>query len=96
MRKPILTLFTLTYIINIFQDRCERILEHINIATEEKINEILEAKMQLLKKAMDLQKSGDMSALALKASLDEARNVATLEMSAKEYTEDTDRVTLVI
>lgn len=74
------------------QDRCERIVKQINIATEEKINSILETKMQLLSKAAELQKSGDMSALALKASLEEARAVAASSMNINNNTKDTDKV----
>ncbi|CAH0764401.1 unnamed protein product [Diatraea saccharalis] len=75
-----------------FKDRCERILEQINITAEEKINELLEKKEQIIKETAELQKAGDMSALALKTSLEEARDVALKEMSDKTTTDDSTKV----
>lgn len=80
----------------IFQDRCERIAEQINLAAEEKINAILETKQNLLKEATDLQKSGDMTALALKSSLEEAIAVATKAMADKTSNNDKDQVSMKI
>lgn len=75
-----------------FKDRCERISEQINTAAEEKVNAIVETKEQLLNETSSLQKSGDMSALALKASLDDAKNVAFREMTEDTSMEDADKV----
>ncbi|XP_045452242.1 RING finger protein nhl-1-like [Melitaea cinxia] len=74
------------------KDRCDHIVEQINIAAEEKINAILEAKMSLLKDVAELKHSGDMSALALKVSLDEAREVATNAMGENKNISDHERV----
>ncbi|KAL0869875.1 hypothetical protein ABMA27_006078 [Loxostege sticticalis] len=63
-----------------FKDRCEHITDQINIAAEEKITAIIEAKDKLLEETLDLQKTGDLTALALKSSLEEAKEVATREM----------------
>ncbi|KAI8420146.1 hypothetical protein MSG28_008717, partial [Choristoneura fumiferana] len=71
-----------------YKDRCERITEQITITADEKINAIIESKEKLLKEASDLQRSGDMSALALKNSLEEAQQVAKKSMSLKEQVQD--------
>ncbi|XP_061384046.1 tripartite motif-containing protein 3-like [Danaus plexippus] len=67
-----------------YKDRCERIVEQINIAAEEKINRILESKVNLLEEANRLTKSGDLSALALKSSLEEARDASIQTMTSEE------------
>ncbi|XP_013136966.1 PREDICTED: RING finger protein nhl-1-like [Papilio polytes] len=82
--------------IEYYKDRCERIMEQINIVTEEKINAILEAKENLLQVAGELTKAGDMSALALQSSLQEAKEVATKAMTANEPVDDNDKVTTFI
>ncbi|XP_063830655.1 tripartite motif-containing protein 2-like [Ostrinia nubilalis] len=64
-----------------FTDRCERITEQINVAAEEKISAIIAEKEKLLKETVDLQKTGDLTALALKTSLEEAKAVAAREMA---------------
>ncbi|CAH0401260.1 unnamed protein product [Chilo suppressalis] len=79
-----------------FKDRCERIMEQINITTEEKINAILEKKEQITNQIADLQKSGDMSALALKSSLEEARHVAINKMTEDFSADDSEKVTTFI
>ncbi|CAH2042379.1 unnamed protein product, partial [Iphiclides podalirius] len=75
-----------------YKDRCERITEQINMAAEEKITAILEAKASLLNEASELQRSGDMSALALQSSLEEAREVSIKAMNSKETLDDNDKV----
>lgn len=77
---------------NILQDRCERIAEQINIAADDKINAIIQSKETILKETIDLQKTGDMSALALKTSLNEARSVASRAMNATEDAKDAKQV----
>lgn len=67
-------------------------MEQINIVTEEKINAILEAKENLLQEAGELTKAGDMSALVLQSSLQEAKEVATKAMTANEPVDDNDKV----
>ncbi|XP_068620417.1 tripartite motif-containing protein 3-like [Battus philenor] len=79
-----------------YKDRCERITEQINIVADEKINAILTAKVNLLQEASDLQKSGDMSALALQSSLKEAREVALKTMSSKQLIDDNEKVATFI
>nr|XP_026491584.1 RING finger protein nhl-1-like [Vanessa tameamea] len=74
------------------KDRCDRIIEQINVTAEEKINAILEAKMELLKEAKNLKNIGDMSALALKSSLNEACLVATNAMDVTRNTSDREKV----
>ncbi|KAJ0174149.1 hypothetical protein K1T71_010295 [Dendrolimus kikuchii] len=76
-----------------YKDRCERIIEQINIAADDKINAIIETKDNMIQEATQLQKSGDLSALALKSSLDEARNVASIAMAATDAVNDHSRVT---
>lgn len=46
----------------------------------------------MIQEATQLQKSGDLSALALKTSLDEARSVAALAMAATDAVNDENRV----
>lgn len=75
-----------------YKDRCERITEQIVITADEKINAIIENKDKLLKEASELQKCGEMSALALKSSLEEAREVAKTTMSLKEHVEEKTKV----
>ncbi|XP_013163173.1 PREDICTED: RING finger protein nhl-1-like isoform X1 [Papilio xuthus] len=82
--------------IEYYKDRCERITEQINIVAEEKINAILEAKGNLLQEASELTKAGDMSALALQSSLQEAKEVATKAMTTTEINDDNDKVTTFI
>lgn len=48
--------------------------------------------MKLLDQASDLQKSGEMSALALQTSLSDARSVANKIMTTKEQTKDKEKV----
>lgn len=62
------------------------------MAAEEKITAILEAKVNLIKEASELRKTGDMSALALQSSLREAREVAMKEMNSKDAIDDNDKV----
>lgn len=78
----------------LFQDRFDRIIEQINTTAEEKINAILETKMELLREASELHKSGDMNALALKQSLAEAREVAARAMNLKGDIDDNEQVVL--
>ncbi|XP_045522340.1 tripartite motif-containing protein 2-like isoform X1 [Pieris brassicae] len=79
----------LTHKIEHYKDRCEHIAEQIDLAAEEKINAILEAKHVLQEELTGLQKSSDMSALALQSSLDEAKQVAN---KAFENTDDINKV----
>lgn len=74
------------------QDRCEHLTEQINLAADEKINEILESKDKLLKEAATLTKTGDINALALKISLNEARVVAKKAMNSDVGVKDADKV----
>ncbi|XP_004933397.1 RING finger protein nhl-1 [Bombyx mori] len=67
-----------------FKDRCERITEQINKTAEDKINAIIDSKNNMLIEAVSLQKSGDMSALALKTSLEEAKTVASKAMTVSD------------
>ncbi|CAK1551462.1 unnamed protein product [Leptosia nina] len=73
-----------------YKDRCEHIVEQINLAAEEKINAVLESKSSLLQEMTDLQKSGDMAALALQSSLNEAKEVAKKALENK--TDDSDEM----
>ncbi|XP_053615115.1 RING finger protein nhl-1-like isoform X1 [Plodia interpunctella] len=66
-----------------FKDRCERITEQIKLAAHEKINAIMESRAHLLQETDALQKSGDLCALALKTSLEEATSVAKHAMTSK-------------
>ncbi|XP_041984826.1 RING finger protein nhl-1-like isoform X2 [Aricia agestis] len=75
-----------------FKDRCERIIEQINNAAEEKINSILETKMELLTEASQIQKTGDFSGLALRSSLKEAREVANNTMAQNNQYSDDEQV----
>lgn len=65
-----------------YKDRCERIAEQIDMTAEEKIASIIESKKRMLIEAANLQKSADLSALALQTSLDEATKVATTAMQS--------------
>ncbi|XP_011556566.3 RING finger protein nhl-1 [Plutella xylostella] len=75
-----------------YKDRCEHLTEQINLAADEKINEILESKDKLLKEAATLTKTGDINALALKISLNEARVVAKKAMNSDVGVKDADKV----
>ncbi|KAL4715052.1 hypothetical protein ACJJTC_003203 [Scirpophaga incertulas] len=75
-----------------FQDRCEHITEQVNIAAEEKIQTINTTRDDLLRETADFQKTAEMSALALKSSLEEAREVAKREMGIETSTEDNEKV----
>ncbi|CAB3228826.1 unnamed protein product [Arctia plantaginis] len=79
-----------------YKDRCERIIERINIAAEEKIAVILEGKDSMLNETDYLKKSADLSALALKTSLDEARAVAIRAMDINDINDDNEKVTTFI
>lgn len=74
------------------QDRCDRIAEQIRIAADEKIAAIFQAKDGMLMEAANLQKSSEISALALQASLDEARAVAIRAMESSGSSNDNERV----
>lgn len=78
------------------QDRCERITEQINSAAEEKINTIIKAKDDLLNETAALMKNGEMSALGLKSSLEEARDVAKTALENKNNANEIDQVRLAI
>ncbi|XP_075980968.1 tripartite motif-containing protein 2-like isoform X2 [Anticarsia gemmatalis] len=78
-----------------YKDRCERIAEQINIAAEEKIAAIIDAKDSMLNEAASLQKSADMSALALQTSLAEAKTVAVKAMQSSDAN-DNERVATFI
>ncbi|XP_045501928.1 RING finger protein nhl-1-like isoform X1 [Colias croceus] len=73
-----------------YKDRCERVVEQINIAAEEKINAILEAKMNLLQEMNDLQKSGELTALAIQSSLNEAKDVANKVLDVEKQNREDD------
>ncbi|XP_045777272.1 RING finger protein nhl-1-like [Maniola jurtina] len=75
-----------------YEDRFDRIIEQINSTAEEKINAILQGKMELLREASELQKLGDMTALGLKSSLGEARDVAKRAMNMRENVDDEEQV----
>ncbi|KAG6452013.1 RING finger protein nhl-1 isoform X2 [Manduca sexta] len=75
-----------------FKDRCERIVEQINIAADDKINAIIESKENILRETGVLQKTADMSALALKTSLEEARTVAKQAMTFTDPVDEQERV----
>ncbi|KAJ2948509.1 hypothetical protein O0L34_g7759 [Tuta absoluta] len=75
------------------KDCCEKITEQINQAADEKINAIIQSKNSLLHEASQLQKTGDMSALALKTTLEDARSVATRTMSSNNSMQDKEQVT---
>ncbi|XP_059060932.1 RING finger protein nhl-1-like [Achroia grisella] len=76
-----------------FKDRCEHITTQIETTADEKINAIIESKGKLVKELTELQKSGDLSALALNTSLDEAKTVATQVIASKETGNDINKVT---
>ncbi|XP_026762929.2 RING finger protein nhl-1-like [Galleria mellonella] len=75
-----------------FKDRCEHLMTQIETTASEKINAIIESKRKLLKEVSELQKSGDLSALALNTSLEDAKTVATQVMASKEIGNDMKRV----
>ncbi|KAI5635130.1 6-bladed beta-propeller domain-containing protein [Phthorimaea operculella] len=75
-----------------YKDCCERITAQINQTADEKINAIIESKNSLLYEASQLQKAGDMSALALKTTLEDARAVATRTMSSNNNMPDKEQV----
>ncbi|XP_021182080.3 uncharacterized protein LOC110370553 [Helicoverpa armigera] len=79
-----------------YKDRCDRIAEQIRIAADEKIAAIFQAKDGMLMEAANLQKSSEMSALALQASLDEARAVAIRAMESSGSSNDNERVATFI
>lgn len=74
------------------QDRCDRIAEQIKIAGDEKIAEIFQSKDRMLLEAANLQKSSEMSALALQTSIEEAKSVASKAMESSSSDNDNDRV----
>ncbi|XP_039759236.1 RING finger protein nhl-1-like [Pararge aegeria] len=78
-----------------YEDRFDRIVEQINTSAEEKINAILEAKMELLREASELHKLGDMTALALKSSLAEACEVAKRAMTIRDKIDDEQVMTFI-
>ncbi|XP_072942330.1 uncharacterized protein [Epargyreus clarus] len=75
-----------------YKDRCEHIMEQINVAAEEKINAIRETKLNLLEEVTRMQKNGDLTALALRTSLTEAQEVAKNAMAGNDNSESKDRV----
>ncbi|XP_049877184.1 tripartite motif-containing protein 3-like isoform X2 [Pectinophora gossypiella] len=77
-------------------DRCERIVEQINLAADEKINAIIDTKNSLLREASNLQKNGDLSALALRNTLDDTKAVASKSMANKDDSKDKVQVTTFI
>ncbi|CAH0590287.1 unnamed protein product [Chrysodeixis includens] len=75
-----------------YKDRCERIVEQINIAADEKISAIIEARDKMIADAANMQKSAALSALALQSSLLEARAVANKATDSASTTKDNERV----
>ncbi|CAH0695862.1 unnamed protein product [Spodoptera exigua] len=75
-----------------YKDRCDRIAEQIKIAADEKIAAIFEEKDKMLMEAANMQKSSEMSALALQASLAEAKSVANRAMDSCVSDNENDRV----
>ncbi|GBP09847.1 Tripartite motif-containing protein 3 [Eumeta japonica] len=75
-----------------YKDRFEHLLEQIDAAAQEKINEIIASKDKIVSELQELQRNGDLSALALRTSLNEAKMVATKAMSKEGTTKDTDRI----
>ncbi|VVC97996.1 unnamed protein product [Leptidea sinapis] len=80
-----------------YKDRCERIVEQISLAADEKINTILEGKAALLKEISELQKCEDMTALALQSTLNEAREVANVALKDEHnFKHDSEKVSVFI
>ncbi|KOB69371.1 Regucalcin [Operophtera brumata] len=79
-----------------YKDRCDRITEQIKMAADEKINAIVQSKEAMLEHAAGLQKTSDMSALALKTSLEEARVIASRSMNATDDAKDAEQVNTFI
>ena len=78
-----------------FQDRCDRIAEQIKIAGDEKIAIIFQCKDKMLIDAANMQKSSEMSALALQTSLEEAKSVANRAMESCGSENASERVSFV-
>lgn len=91
----VILLWMVLYSYSFFQDRCDRIAEQIKIAADEKIAAIFTAKDKMLMDAANLQKSSEMSAIALQASLEEAKSVANKAMESSNSENENDRVSLV-
>ncbi|XP_026742559.1 RING finger protein nhl-1-like [Trichoplusia ni] len=79
-----------------YKDRCDRIVEQINIAADEKISAVVEARDKMIADAANMQKSADFSALALQSSLVEARAVANRATDSANTTNDNERVATFI
>ncbi|KAM3963315.1 uncharacterized protein ACR2FA_002680 [Aphomia sociella] len=79
-----------------FKDRCEHIAKQINLTANEKINAVIESKGKLMKELSELQRSGNLSALAVNTSLEDARAVAAQVMASRPTDNDKDRVTTFI
>lgn len=67
-------------------------MEQINVAADEKISAVVEARDKMIADAANMQKSADFSALALQSSLVEARAVANRATDSANTTNDNERV----